>query len=70
MFGAKSLEGFEPAEARHRDVQHNDFGLVLLDLIEHLAAVAGLTADLQVLLRLEKPSETLADNSVVVCYED
>jgi hypothetical protein len=69
MLGAKPLQRLQASEARHRDVENDDIGRVLFDLLQDLSTVAGFTRDLQILLGLEKSAQSLANNSMVVGYE-
>jgi hypothetical protein len=66
MLRAQALERLEPAHARHRDVEYDHVGRVLLDLLEHLAAVRSLRDDAKSFLGLEQPAQTFPHDAVVV----
>ena len=67
---AEAKVAFESAQARHRNVQHDDLGPVLLDLLENLATVTRLTRNLEVRLGLEEPPQTLSDDAMVIGNEN
>ena len=66
VVGAQPLQGFEPTETRHGDVEHHYLRLVLLYLLEDLTAVTRLATDLEIVLRFEQTTKPLANDPVII----
>jgi len=67
VLGAHALEGLEPAEARHGDVEDHDVRAMDFDLLEDLTAVGGFSTQLDVALALDQTADTLPNYAVIVC---
>src|SRR5712691_13117172 len=61
---------FDPALARHHDVEQHDVGLVRPHLEDRFTRVARLADDLEVVLGVEEHAQARADDGVVVDDDD
>ena len=64
------LQGRQAVQVGHAEIEQQHVGIQLLDLLQHLAAVAGLAHHLEVVFQLEELLQPVANNRMVVGQDD
>ena len=71
VFGdLEALQRGQTVQAGHFQIQQQDIGFMLLQNIEHLATVLGLSYDFEILFQGEQPAESIAEDRMIVRYYD
>src|SRR4029434_8121607 len=71
VFGdLKALQRGQTVQAGHFQIQHEYSGLLMWQKIEDLATVLGLSYDFEILFHGEQPTESIAEDGMIVRYYD
>ena len=66
----QALQGRQPVQARHLQIQQQDVRLELLQYIQHLTAVLSLRHHLEVFLQRQQPAKSVPEDRMVVGHHD